>query len=94
MTRVLRLDFCVFVTGLNNFVEWPAIHNRLFTWLSAYRNASGLLYYETNRWFGGNEKAHAAEMAAKKAPSTRPTPDACVPHRSMPPTWMLTLRPG
>ena len=49
------------VPGLNNFVEWPAIHNRLFTWLSAYRNATGLLYYETNRWFGGNEKAHAKD---------------------------------
>ena len=44
---------------LNNFVEWPAIHNRLFVWLSAYRNATGLLYYATNRWFGGGEKAHA-----------------------------------
>lgn len=52
--RVLR-----WLAGLNNFVEWPAIHNRLFTWLSAYRNATGLLYYETDRWFGGNEKAHA-----------------------------------
>ena len=49
-----KLEVC-----LNNFVEWPAIHNRLFTWLSAYRNATGLLYYETDRWFGGNEKAHA-----------------------------------
>ena len=48
-----------FLKQRHHFREWPAIHNRLFTWLSAYRNATGLLYYETNRWFGGNEKAHA-----------------------------------
>ena len=48
-----------FLKHRHHFREWPAIHNRLFTWLSAYRNATGLLYYETNRWFGGNEKAHA-----------------------------------